>query len=88
MDDMIKAGTFSDKVAAMSLRIQESPIHQLDTLDALIHLADKSEQRAANIVLEAIKDLFTHNLLPDRPLVRFEQRQLGAKNLTMESAML
>lgn len=88
MDDMIKAGTFSDKVAALALRVQESPVHQLDTLDALIHLADKSEQRAANTVLEAIKDLFTHNLLPDRHLMPFTQRQLGAKNLTMEKALI
>ena len=57
MDDMIKSGTFSDKVAAMALRIQESPVHQLDTLDALIYLV--SDQRAANTALEAIKDLFT-----------------------------
>ena len=69
IDDMITAGTFSDKVAAMALRIQESPVHQLDTLDTLIHLADKSEQRAANTILDAIKDLFTHNLLPDRHLM-------------------
>jgi ribosome biogenesis protein MAK21 len=88
MDDMIKAGTLSDKIAAMALRVQESPLHQLDTLDALIHLASKSEQRTANLALEAIRVLFTHTLLPDRHLVRFEHRPLAEPDLDMSRAML
>ena len=88
MDEMIEFGTLSDKIAAMALRVQESPLHQLDTLDALIHLASKKEQRTANLALEAIKDLFTHTLLPDRHLVPFENRPLAKPDLNMSQALL
>ena len=66
MNDMIKSGTMSDKVAAMALKVQGSPFHELETLDTLIGMALKKEQRGAQLALEALKDLFVNNLLPER----------------------
>ena len=87
MNDMIKSGTLSDKIAAMTLLVGESPVHQLETLDTLIYMALKKEQRTANLALEAIKDLFIHNLLPDQHLKAFRSQPLGHPDMTMERAM-
>ena len=43
INDVLKSGTLSDKVAALALVVQESPIHELSALDTLIGLASKEE---------------------------------------------
>ena len=48
-------GTLSDKVAALTLLVQEAPLFRLKTLDTLINLASKSDRRCAQMALEAIK---------------------------------
>lgn len=68
MEDVIKSGTLSDKVAALALKVQASPLHELETLDVLVTMANKKEQRTSQLALEALKDLWIHNLLPDRKL--------------------
>jgi ribosome biogenesis protein MAK21 len=85
--DIIKSGTHSDKVAAMSLLISESPVHNLESLDALIALAFKKEQRTAILALEALKDLLITNLLPDRHLVPVD-KQDWSKTISLETALL
>ena len=83
IDDVIRSGTLSDKIAALTLQVQESPIHQLHTLDILIGLAlKKDQQRTSLMTLEALKDLLLHNLLPDRRLVQFNKQPLGHPSLT------
>lgn len=76
INDVIQAGTASDKVAALALIVQESPIHNLSSLDGLIALAAKKEQRVSLLALDALKDLFIHSLLPDRRLRIFENQPL------------
>ena len=68
INDVIKSGTLSDKVAALALRVQESPIHHIESLDILINMASKKEQRTSQLSLEALKDLLINSLLPDRKL--------------------
>ena len=75
MEDVIRSGTLSDRVAALTLKIQESPCHELDSLDALLSMAERKEQRTSQMALEAIKDLLIHNLLPDRKLKAFKDHQ-------------
>lgn len=77
MEDVISKGTLSDKVAALALRIQDSPVHQLDTLDILVSMSSKKEQRVAQLSLEALKDLLLHNLLPNRRLKALRMQSLG-----------
>lgn len=68
MQETIKSGTMSDKVAAMALQVQESPFHELGTLEMLVGIATKKQQRPVQLALVALKDLFINNLLPNRPL--------------------
>jgi hypothetical protein len=84
MNDVIKSGTLSDKVAALALRVQQSPPHELEAFDQLINMALKKEQRTSQLALEAIKDLLIHNLLPDdRRLVPYTTRPLGHPNMSL-----
>jgi ribosome biogenesis protein MAK21 len=87
-DDVIKSGTLSDKIAALSLRVTESPVHHLQTLDMLITMALKKEQRVSQMALEALKDLLIAQLLPDRRLKSFKKNSLGHPKLSMRSALL
>jgi ribosome biogenesis protein MAK21 len=36
MEQMLKAGTLADRVAAMTLRVQQSPVHGLPMIDQLL----------------------------------------------------
>lgn len=70
-----KEKTVGDKIAAETLLVQESPVHRLDELRNLLDFALKKKRRERNLAIDALKDLFIHNLLPsDRRLVFFEDR--------------
>ncbi|KAI0557290.1 CCAAT-box-binding transcription factor [Gracilaria domingensis] len=70
-----KEKTISDKIAAETLVVQESPLHRLDELGNMLEFAKKKNRRERKIALEALKDLFIHNLLPgNRRLISFENR--------------
>ena len=88
VDEVLKSGTLSDKVAALALQVQQSPPHELDALDSLINLALKKEQRTSQLALEALKDLLTHNLLPDRRLKPIMSQPLGHPDLTPQVVTL
>jgi hypothetical protein len=83
MNDVIRSGTLSDKVAALALRVQQSPPHELESLDLLISMALKKEQRTSQLALEALKDLLIHNLLPDRRLIPYSLRPLGHPSMSL-----
>lgn len=71
--DVAQSGTLSDKVAALALIIQESPIHNLQSFDTLLsYCSHKKEQRSCQLAMEAVKDLLIHNVLPDRKLNSFQ----------------
>ena len=88
VDEVLKSGTLSDKVAALALQVQQSPPHELEALDSLITLALKKEQRTSQLALEALKDLLTHNLLPDRRLKPIMTQPLGYTELTPQAVTL
>ena len=66
-------GTLSDKISALTLSVQESPVHNMKALEGLVGLAGKRSRGQAVEVLGALKDLFgPGNLLPsDRKLRTF-----------------
>ena len=69
------SGTASDKLAAMTLLVQNSPVHALRHLDGLLSLARKKGRRESQQAIEALKDLFVTNLLPsDRKLLPLASR--------------
>jgi hypothetical protein len=75
MQTVLKSGTLSDKIAAMSLLVQQSPLHTLSTLDQLLSLAKKKARREAQLASDALLDLFQTSLLPsDRELRRFHEQ--------------
>jgi ribosome biogenesis protein MAK21 len=84
LQTMLKNGTLSDKVAAMTLLIQESPLRGLETFDGLITMANRQQSREAVLAIEAIKDLLVTNILPSRKLKRFHENDLGNRNVTDE----
>ena len=70
---IMSAGTLSDKISALTLSVQESPIHNIKALENLISLAKKRSRGQAVEVLGALKDLLgPGSLLPsDRKLKVF-----------------
>ncbi len=70
---IMSTGTLSDKISALTLSIQESPVHNMKALESLVGLARKRSRGQAVEVLGALKDLFgPGNLLPsDRKLRSF-----------------
>ena len=69
----MSTGTLSDKVSALTLSVQEAPLHNVKALESLVGLARKRSRGQAVEVLGALKDLFgSGNLLPsDRKLKNF-----------------
>lgn len=71
-----KEKTVGDRIAAVTLLVQESPLHRLEELRVLFGFAEKKGRRERGPAIDALKDLFIHDLLPDeRRLVRFEDRE-------------
>ncbi|RMD42697.1 hypothetical protein DV735_g2395, partial [Chaetothyriales sp. CBS 134920] len=70
---VVTSGTLSDKISALSLAVQESPIHNVKALEALLGLSKKRSRAQAVDVLRALKDLLAQgSLLPsDRRLYHF-----------------
>ena len=70
---IMSAGTLSDKISALTLSVQESPIHSVRALESLVMLAKKRSRGQAVEVLGALKDLLgPGSLLPsDRKLKVF-----------------
>jgi hypothetical protein len=87
VQQVIQSGTLSDKVAALAMQIQESPMHNLDALDTLVDMCARKEQRVAQLALAAAKDLLIHTLLPDRQLVPLHARNLYADDMSISTAM-
>ena len=78
---IMSTGTLSDKISALTLSVQESPLHNMKALEQLMALAKKKSRAQAVDVLGALKDLFgAGSLIPsDRKLTTFAaQPQLHA----------
>ncbi|KAL8767024.1 MAG: hypothetical protein Q9194_006112, partial [Teloschistes cf. exilis] len=73
---IMNAGTLSDKISALTLSIQESPLHNMKTLEMLVGLARKRSRAQAVEVLGALKDLFgLGSVLPsDRKLRKLKDQ--------------
>ncbi|KAJ4661853.1 RNA-binding ribosome biosynthesis protein mak21 [Exophiala dermatitidis] len=75
---VITSGTLSDKISALTLAVQESPLHNMRALETLIGVARKRSRSQAIDVLRALKDLFAQgSLLPEsRRLYAFRAQPL------------
>lgn len=48
---VLSSGTLSDKVAALTLLVQESPVHTLASLDSLLAMAAKKGKRESILAI-------------------------------------
>jgi ribosome biogenesis protein MAK21 len=80
MATVLRSGTTSDRVAAMTLLVQESPMQNLASLQNLMSLCAKQggAREGRTMACDAVKELMTDTLLPDRKLRFFEQQPLAA----------
>ncbi|XP_073416225.1 CCAAT/enhancer-binding protein zeta isoform X2 [Dendrobates tinctorius] len=75
MKTVVTTGTLADRMAAMTVLIQDAPVHTLQFVENLVNLARKKGSKRQNIMsLDTCKDLLQSDLLPDnRKLHMFVQ---------------
>ncbi|KAI0171991.1 CBF-domain-containing protein [Hypoxylon sp. FL1284] len=78
MSTIMSSGTMSDKVSALTLAIQDSPIHNVKALENLIGLSAKRSRGQALSALAALVDLLGPGMiLPSDRRLRLFSSQLG-----------
>lgn len=78
MSTIMSSGTLSDKVSALTLAIQESPLHNVKAFESLLGLAAKRSRAQAIGALGALVDLLGPGLvLPPNRRLRTFQAQPG-----------
>jgi hypothetical protein len=88
IETVLRSGTVSDKVAAWTVLIQQSFVHQMIHLESLLMMASKKGRRESIMAIDTLKELFLTDLLPDRKLKSFEDHDLSSTRLTNEHLML
>ncbi|KAJ3018544.1 hypothetical protein HKX48_002823 [Thoreauomyces humboldtii] len=80
---ILKSGTVTDKVSAVTLLVQESPLHTLSHLrDQLVNgMARKKARREAVMAIDSVKDLMLGTLLPNRKLKYFRDQPLQSPDV-------
>ena len=76
MSTVMNSGTMEDKVSALTLLVQESPLHTMKAFTQLLNLSQKKSRGAAMMALAALKDLLGQGVLlpPDRKLKAFARQ--------------
>lgn len=74
MSQILSSGTLNDKISALTLLIQESPVHNLKSLETLVGFCNKKSRTSVLQSVNALKDLFVSGLLPDRKLRHFKNQ--------------
>ncbi|NXI91518.1 CEBPZ protein, partial [Psophia crepitans] len=79
MKTVVSSGTLADRMAAMTLLIQDSAVHSLQFVENLVNLIKKKGSRNQSLMaLDTFKELLISDLLPDnRKLWSFSQRPLN-----------
>ncbi|KAG0006584.1 hypothetical protein BGZ65_006369 [Modicella reniformis] len=85
---IMSSGTLNDRVSALTLLVQESPLHTTKSLDKLISMAEKKNRTEAIKSIESLKDLFIGGMLPDRKLKYFQDRPLTHPKATNEHLIM
>ncbi|XP_055495512.1 CCAAT/enhancer-binding protein zeta [Leucoraja erinacea] len=75
MKTVVTTGTLADRMAAMTLLIQDAPVHGLHFVEVLINqIKKKGSRRQSGMALNTMKELIISDLLPDnRKLQTFSQ---------------
>lgn len=76
MSTVMQSGTWSDKVSALTLVVQESPLHTQKPFETLLGMAAKRSRDNALMALSAVKDMLAQGLmLPSDRKLRFFSKQ-------------
>ncbi|KAI8865545.1 hypothetical protein GQ42DRAFT_181856 [Ramicandelaber brevisporus] len=79
LSTLMTSGTLNDKVSALTLLIQESPLHHYKSISQLVNMATKKNRREAQLGINNLKDLYIGSLLPsNRKLKYFEDQPHNA----------
>lgn len=76
LSQILSDGTLNDKISALTLLVQEAPLHNIKPFETLLNYCEKKSRNAALQAVNAMKDLFINSLLPDRKLVPFNKAPL------------
>lgn len=76
MKDLAGKGTLSDKIAALTVLVQMNPLCTIENLRILIAMTKKKGNRESQLSADALKDLFIHDLLPNRKLKYFDNQPI------------
>ncbi|KAJ2752145.1 RNA-binding ribosome biosynthesis protein mak21, partial [Coemansia pectinata] len=83
VSNILSSGTLSDRVSALTLIVQESPVHNLKSLGQLMAMVQKKNRREALMAVGSVKDLMSLNLLPpNRKLKYFSDQPINARGIT------
>jgi ribosome biogenesis protein MAK21 len=87
---ILQNGTVTDKVSALTLMIQESPLHTFKLLreNLIESMARKKSRREALLAVDSIKDLMLNSLLPDRQLKFFVDQPVLSTKVTPKHLVL
>ncbi|KAI9292343.1 CBF-domain-containing protein [Neoconidiobolus thromboides FSU 785] len=89
MADIMQSGTLSDKISALTLQIQESPLHHLKEFSKLLMMMRRNNRRESMLCLNSLKDLCLSCLLPsDRKLKYFFDQPLSSPNVTQKHLII
>ncbi|KAJ2357759.1 RNA-binding ribosome biosynthesis protein mak21, partial [Coemansia sp. RSA 2618] len=83
VSSILTSGTLSDRVSALTLIVQESPVHNMKALGQLMQMVQKKNRREALLAVGSVKDLMATSLLPGtRKLRHFADQPIHAANAT------
>ena len=68
-----RSGTLNDRISALSLAAQESPLHTLTHLETLMTFARKKSRRESIQAIDALVEMFVSSILPNRKLAFFAE---------------
>ncbi|KAA0708953.1 CCAAT/enhancer-binding protein zeta CCAAT-box-binding transcription factor [Triplophysa tibetana] len=76
MKSVVSTGTLADRMAAMTVLIQDAPVHTLEHVESLVAQVKKTGgRRQCLMALDTLKELLLSDLLPEhRKLFTFSQR--------------
>lgn len=76
MSTIMSSGTLEDRVSALTLLVQESPLHTMKAFENLLALAKKNSRNQALMALGALKDLLGQGVVlpPERKLHSFSKQ--------------
>ncbi|XP_062323286.1 CCAAT/enhancer-binding protein zeta isoform X1 [Osmerus eperlanus] len=90
MKNVVSAGTLADRMAAMTVLIQDSPVHSLEHVENLVSMVKKRGSRRQGLMaLDTLRELFMSDLLPENrklrmfnqhPFAQLEERASGNRD--------